>query len=208
MAGWTLEMPVTLVPRPERGVHRVALVAGRRDQEPARVPERPRALKHHLHPAGRIVADLIAEEPPDRLGLQPRLRPRPPAVKRHPLELESRQSRFRHPTLDRPAGLERGREPIPDEVPQLVLGGRHPHGGAGIFGDGPAGAVHHRLGLGALGRALNGDVPDAVVGEVLHHRPHPGRRVRTPATGERRCLVHVDMFFAPLPRGTAIREPT
>ncbi len=39
------------------------------------------------------------------------------------------------------------------------------------------------LGLRTLGGALNRDVPDAVVGEVLHHGADPGRRIRTPVGG-------------------------
>jgi drug/metabolite transporter (DMT)-like permease len=73
-----------------------------------------------------------------------------------------------------------------------------------LFGDGPAGAVHDGLGLGTLGGALDGDVPDGVVGEVVHHRPDPGRGVRSPAPGQGRGLVDADVLLAPLPRGPAV----
>jgi hypothetical protein len=52
-----------------------------------------------------------------------------------------------------------------------------------VLPDASAGAVHDRLGLGALSRALDGDVPNPVVDEVLHNRLHPGRSVRTAAVG-------------------------
>ena len=147
---------------------------------------------------------LIAEQPPDRFGLEPGLRPRPPGIKRHPVEGEAGQGRFPHSFLDRAAGLEGRRKPVPDEVPQLVLGGRHPHRGAGVLGDRPARAVHHRLGLRALGRALHRDVADGIVGKVLHHRPHPGRGVRAPPAGQGRGFVDLDVFFAPLRRGAPV----
>jgi len=76
--------------------------------------------------------------------------------------------------------------------------------GAGVLGDGPAGAVHDRLGLGALGGALDGDVPDGVVGEVLHDGLDPGRGVRTPPARQGRSLIDVNVFFAPLPRRVAV----
>jgi hypothetical protein len=138
----------------ERGVHRVPLGPRRRDEEPSGVPERSCPLKHHFQPPRRVVAHLVTKQPPDRLGLQPRLRSRPPGVERHPIEGEPGQGRLAHPFLDRPAGFEGRRQPIPHEVPQFVLGRRHPHGRSRVFGDRPAGAVHHRLGLGTLRRAL------------------------------------------------------
>ncbi len=204
LTGGALELPEPLVPGAVGRVHRVALGARRRDQEPARVPEGPRPLQDHLQAARRIVAHLIAEEPADGFGLQPRLRARPPRIERHPVEGEPGQGRLRHPFLDRPAGLEGRRQPVAEKVPQFVLGRRHPHGRAGVFGDGPAGAVHHGLGLGTLGGTLNGDVPDAVVGEVFHDRLHPGRGVRTPAARQGRGFIDVDVFLAPLPRRATV----
>jgi len=71
-----------------------------------------------------------------------------------------------------------------------------------------AGAVHDGLGLRALGGALDGDVPDGVVGEVLHHGTDPGRGVGPPPARQGRGLVNVDVFLAPLPRRSAVSRFT
>ena len=161
-------------------------------------------LENHFQPAGRVVAHFITEHPPDGFGLQPGFRAGPTGVEGHSVEGEPGQGDLGQPFLGRPAGLECRGHPVTEEVPEFILGGGDPHGGAGILGDGPAGTVHHGLGLGALGGALDGDVAHAGVGEVLHHRPDPGRGVRTPAAGQGRGLVHVDMLFTPLPRRPAV----
>ena len=67
-----------------------------------------------------------------------------------------------------------------------------------------AGAVHDGLGLRALGGALDGDVPDGVVGEVLHHGTDPGGSVRPPPARQGRGFIDVDVLLTPLPGGPAV----
>ena len=144
----TFKMPMTLVSRPESGVHGITLGSWGGDQEPARVPKGPGSFEDHFQPAWWVVPHLIAEQPADRFGLKSGLGSRPSAIEPHSVEGEAGQGWFAHPCFDGSAVLKGRGKPIPDKVPEFIFRGCHPQSRAGVFADGPAGATNHRLSLG------------------------------------------------------------